>query len=227
MPEHITNLLCRRLCYTHGEAPSVHARDHEGRNFLENFEVTNLLKRAANGEESAAQRLLPLVYDELRALANSYFVSERNNHTLQATAIVHEAYVRLVSGEETEWNDRAHFFRTAALAMRRVLVNHARDRGRLKRGGEHAHARTYSEVPADEHDQSLALDVLALDDAINELARVDPRKASILELRFFAGMTVDQVSRILELSEAQIKREWRAARAYLMSRIEDENEHGR
>lgn len=194
---------------------------------MEESDVTSLLKRAANGEESAAQRLLPLVYDELRALAGSYFVSERSDHTLQATAIVHEAYVRLVSGAEVEWNDRAHFFRTAALAMRRVLVNHARDHARIKRGGGQGRVPTFSEVPADEHDQGLALDVLALDDAISELAGVDPRKASILELRFFAGMTIEQVSRILELSEAQIKREWKAARAYLMSRIDDEFPDGR
>lgn len=190
--------------------------------FLEQSEVTSLLKRAANGEESAAQRLLPLVYDELRALANSYFVSERSDHTLQATAIVHEAYVRLVSGSEPDWNDRAHFFRTAALAMRRVLVNHARDHGRLKRGGGRARAFTLSGL-ADEHDQDLALDVLTLDDAISELAEVDPRKATILELRYFAGMTIEQVALVMELSEAQIKREWRAARAYLMSRFDEEN----
>jgi RNA polymerase sigma-70 factor (ECF subfamily) len=190
---------------------------------LESSEVTSLLKRAAGGEESAAQRLLPLVYDELRALANSYFASERNDHTLQATAIVHEAYVRLVSGGETDWNDRAHFFRTAALAMRRVLVNHARDRARLKRGGGQDRIPTLSEVANDDSEHDLALDVLALNEAIEELSGVDPRKASILELKFFAGMTIEQIARVVDISEAQVKREWRAARAYLMSRMDDES----
>ena len=179
--------------------------------------VTELLGRASTGESEAMNELLPLVYDELRSLAAAYFVHERDDHTLQPTAIVHEAFVRLAGTGEHSWNDRAHFFRAAALAMRRVLVNHARDRGRQKRGGggerlSLSDSAVGGPVPAD-------LDVLALDDALSELGAVDPRKEQVVQLRYFGGFSVEDTARMLGLSPAQVKRDWVAARAFLLTRL--------
>jgi len=181
-------------------------------------DITQLLSRAAEGDTDAASALLPLVYEELRALAGSYLASERPDHTLQPTAIVHEAYLRLVGTPEASWNDRTHFFRAAALAMRRVLVNHARDRNRLKRGGARRRVPLADDTPApvviDE-----TLDLLALDEALAELGRADKRKEQIVELRFFGGFSIDEISEILRISPAQVKRDWTTARAFLASRL--------
>lgn len=175
-------------------------------------EVTQILHNIAAGDERAASALLPLVYEELRALAGAYLAQERADHTLQATALVHEAFLRLIRIDDTSWESRAHFYRVAALAMRRVLVNHARDRKRLKRGGG------VRPVPHDglgEPDGPTE-DLVALDEALERLASVDERKVQVVQLRYFGGFTVEETARILDLSPAQIKRDWTAARAFLL-----------
>ncbi|MEO1130932.1 MAG: ECF-type sigma factor, partial [Planctomycetota bacterium] len=146
-------------------------------------DITALLGRAADGDASAAEQLLPMVYEELRGLAGSYFSRERSDHTLQPTAVVHEAYLRLIGSEETSWNDRAHFFRASALAMRRILVNHARDRGRQKRGGGDRGVHLPDETPGPA-EVDLRIDFLALEEVLTELGEVDPRKEQVVQLRF-------------------------------------------
>jgi len=177
-----------------------------------NQHVTRLLGELSSGDDSAAGRLLPLVYDELRRLAGAYFHEERADHTLQPTALVHEAFLRLVDEPDSRWESRAHFYRVAARAMRRVLVNHARDRKRLKRGGG------AQKLPLDNFDYAAdsAPDYETLDAAIDKLARLDPRKEQIVQLRYFGGFSIDDTARILDLSPAQVKRDWTTARAFLL-----------
>ena len=186
-------------------------------------EVTRLLKGARDGHGSAADQLLPLVYDELRALAGSFFQGQRRNHTLQPTALVHEAYARMVKsgGDESgqsHWTGRAHFFAVAAKAMRQVLSNHARDRRAAKRGGDW-HRVTLSDqlTPSGKQD----LDLLALDEALERLAALDERQCRIVELRFFAEMTVEEIAHVLGVSVSTVEREWRMARAWLSAQLRD------
>ncbi|MBA3607395.1 MAG: sigma-70 family RNA polymerase sigma factor [Chthoniobacterales bacterium] len=175
-------------------------------------QATRLLIEWSEGDSEAANRLIPLVYDELRQLARSYLRRERPDHTLQATGLVHEAYLRLVDQTVTSWQNRAQFFGVAACVMRRVLVDHARRHRAEKRGGN------WEKV---EFDDALAaglprsLDLVALDDALQELARVDPRQSQVVELRFFGGLTTEEAGEVLEVSPRTIKREWRRARAWL------------
>lgn len=176
-------------------------------------EITGLLKNSQSGDRAALDRLLPLIYDELRGLAASQLRRERPDHTLQATALVHEAYMRLVEQHSVDWRNRAHFFALAAEMMRRILVNHALQHHARKRGG---------------HDTKLALDEainlageerpidwLLLDDALKRLTALDPRQGRIVELRFFGGLTVEEVAEVLGVSEITVKREWRLAKAWL------------
>jgi RNA polymerase sigma factor (TIGR02999 family) len=186
-------------------------------------EVTEILKELTAGDSRAASRLLPLVYEELRRLAGAYLASERRDHTLQATALVHEAFLRLVGSENARWESRAHFYRVAAMAMRRVLVNHARDRARLKRGG--GEGRRVSLDGLEDADLPMAPeDLLALDEALDRLAEIDERKVQIVQLRYFGGFTVEQVAQILEISPAQVKRDWTTARAFLRRELERESD---
>jgi RNA polymerase sigma factor (TIGR02999 family) len=178
-------------------------------------QVTRLLADLRGGDEDAASRLLPLVYDELRRQAAAYFVAERADHTLQPTALVHEAFLRLVHEPDSRWESRAHFYRVAALAMRRVLVNHARDRARLKRGG--GAARVPLEV-VDVGDEA-APDLVALDEALRRLGGVDPRKEQVVQLRYFGGFSIDDTARLLDVSPAQVKRDWTTARAFLLREL--------
>ena len=184
-----------------------------------NQQVTQLLGDLTAGDDSAAGRLLPLVYDELRRLAGAYFDHERTDHTLQPTALVHEAYLRLVHEPDSRWESRAHFYRVAARAMRRVLVNHARDRRRLKRGGDHR------KISLDDNDHALerAPDYEALDDALEKLGRIDSRKEQIVQLRYFGGFSIEDTARIMELSPAQVKRDWTTARAFLLRELSNGN----
>lgn len=177
-----------------------------------NQHVTQLLGELSSGDDSAAGRLLPMVYEELRLLAGAYFHEERADHTLQPTALVHEAFLRLVDEPDSRWESRAHFYRVAARAMRRVLVNHARDRKRLKRGGG-THKLPLADFDCASND---ALDYEFLDSAIEKLAELDPRKEQIVQLRYFGGFTIEDTARILDLSPAQVKRDWTAARAFLL-----------
>lgn len=183
-------------------------------------DVTQLLNDLSVGDEHAASRLLPLVYDELRRLASSYLARERADHTLQPTALVHEAFLRLIGSDDARWESRAHFYRVAALAMRRVLVNHARDRARLKRGGG-ARKLPIGETPVADPAEIDAPpeDLIALDDALEKLAEVDERKVQVVQLRYFGGFTVEQTARILDISPAQVKRDWTGARAFLLREL--------
>ena len=175
--------------------------------------VTRILAdlRAA-GREEALNRLFPAVYAELRAAARAQLRYERPDHTLQATALVHEAYMRLLGGAYPTWNDRQHFFRAAAEAMRRILVEHARRRARVKRGGNPVRVSLTDVDSATEHDPA---EILALDAAIRRVEEEDPAAADIVRLRFFTGLSVEETARILDLSERTVKREWAFARAWL------------
>ena len=183
-------------------------------------EATRLLIDWSNGNREAAAGLMPLVYDELRGLARGYLQRERPDHTLQATALVHEAYLRLVDQKTTTWRNRAHFFGVAAQLMRRILVDHARRHRREKRGGA---------LEKIEFDEALApavsrnLDVIALDDALQDLTKLNPQHARIVELRFFGGLTIEEVAEVLDLSQRTVEREWRMARAWLRREIFGEN----
>ncbi len=175
-------------------------------------DVTVLLSSLTKGDPDAAGRLMPLIYDELRRLAASYMRREREDHTLQATALVHEAFIKLVDQRGVNWQNRAHFFGVAAQLMRRILVDHARGHLRQKRGGDHQkvsldEALVFAETQADE--------LIAVDDSLNQLAKIDPRQARVVELRFFAGLNVDEAADVLGVSPKTIKREWSVAKAWL------------
>lgn len=180
-------------------------------------DITRFLDRLADGDEHAAERLLDVVYAELRLLAQAKLAREAPGHTLQPTALVHEAWLRLVGDERPDWKSRRYFFGACAEAMRRILVERARHKARLKRGGD----RERVELADVARDEPLAtLDLLALDEALQELAAEDPEKAELVQLRFFAGLTLDQVARTLALSPATVDRHWAYARAFLYQRIQ-------
>jgi len=175
-------------------------------------DVTILLAELKKGDKEAASKLIPMVYDELRRLASGYMRCERSDHTLQATALVHEAYLKLVEQRSVDWQSRAHFFGIAAQVMRRILVDHARGHLREKRGSGQR------EVPMDEAlafapDQSVEL--VKLDQALERLTKLDPRQGKIVELRFFGGLTVEQTAELLGISPKTVKRDWSMAKAWL------------
>jgi RNA polymerase sigma factor (TIGR02999 family) len=180
-------------------------------------EITRVLAqlRGASREE-ALDRLVPLLYAELRAMAQAHLRHERPDHTLQATALVHEAYLRLLGGEHPPWNDRAHFFHAAAEAMRRILIEHARSRGRVKRGGKRERVPLSSVNLATEQDPA---EILALDGAIRRLQEHDPTAAEVVRLRFFAGLSVEETAQVLDMSARTVKREWAFARAWLYGQL--------
>ncbi|MFG0257739.1 MAG: sigma-70 family RNA polymerase sigma factor [Phycisphaerales bacterium JB043] len=186
-------------------------------------DITQLLSMARDGDREAGDRLFSIVYEELRGLAAAYLQSERVDHTLQPTAVVHEAYLRLAGSTSPAWNDRAHFFRAAALAMRRVLVNHARDRNRLKRGGVKGHPKSLDDLHTPITIDN-TFDLLALDEALEELRCVDERKESVVELRFFGGLDAQATADVLGISLSQVKRDWTAAKAYLTSRLHEQTD---
>ena len=175
-------------------------------------QVTQLLVEWSNGDQEALEQLTPLVYGELRRLAGRYLRKERPDHTLQATALVHEAYLRLIDQRNVRWQNRAHFFGVAAQMIRRILVDHARSRHAAKRGAM---------APKLSLDEAIALpdrkefDLVALDDALNSLAKIDPQQARIVELRFFTGLTVEETAEVLSISPATVKRDWVTAKAWL------------
>ena len=184
------------------------------------LEITQLLKAWGAGDETALERLTPLVYDRLRRLASHYVRRERAGQTLQRTALVHEAYVRLVEGADIDWQDRGHFFAVAAQVMRRILVDAARARGAEKRGGQLERAIDASAAEFDfdtiaAPGSDRALELCALDDALTSLARLDPRRAQVIELRFFGGLTVDETAEVLQVSAQTVMRDWKTARTWL------------
>jgi RNA polymerase sigma-70 factor, ECF subfamily len=180
-------------------------------------DVTALLVRWSNGEAAALEALVPVVYDELRYLARHHLASQRPDHTLQSTALVHEAYIRLTGHRWARWQNRHHFFGVAAQLMRQILVDHARKRRAAKRGGGNGMTLTLDEavsVPLERE-----VDLIALDDALNGLAALDLRQSQIVELRFFGGLSIEDTSRVLGISPATVKREWATARTWLYAEL--------
>jgi len=179
-------------------------------------EVTHLLARLSGGSRDALDQLLPLVYDELREMAASYLRRERPDHTLQPTALVHEAWLKLADDTQLDPQNRAHFFGIAAQVMRRVLVDHARRQMAEKRGGD---------IPKLSLDENLdaaeerAVELIALDDAMHELAAFDPQKSRIVELRFFGGLSVEETAQVLGVSAVTVNRQWRMAKAWLYGKL--------
>jgi len=182
-------------------------------------EVTQLLIAWSQGEQAALEKLMPLVYQELRRVAKRYLGRERAGHTLQTTALVHEAYLRLVDASQVEWQNRAHFFAVSAQLMRRILVDHARSHNYLKRGGE-AHHVPLEEAAVFSAEQ--APDLLALDEALVSLAAIDQRKSRVVELRFFGGLSVAETAEVLKVSPRTVLSDWSLAKAWLLREISGE-----
>ncbi len=183
---------------------------------LSESEITRLLTEIKGGNQRAQAELIPLVYDELRRLAQAYMRKERPDHTLQATALVHEAYLRLVEQSSIDWQGRAHFFAMAAQLMRRILVDYARAHQAAKRGGQEEKLSLDEDlVPTDEKSDEL----VALDHALERLAKQDARLAQVVEMRFFGGLSVDEISEVLKISPRTVKRDWELARAWLYEEI--------
>jgi RNA polymerase sigma factor (TIGR02999 family) len=179
-------------------------------------EVSALLLAWSQGDQTALEKLTPLVYQELRRLARGYMGHERAGHTLQTTALVHEAYLRLVDSSRVRWQNRAHFFAVSAQLMRRILVDFARARQYQKRGGE---AVRVSLAEAFEVAEGQEADLVALDDALHSLAAVDPRKSRVVELRFFGGLSVEETAEVLQVSPDTVMRDWRLAKLWLLREI--------
>ena len=174
-------------------------------------DVSQLLRAWSDGDQSALERLTPIVYAELRRLAHRYMRGERSGHSLQTTALVNEAYIRLVDYKRMQWQDRAHFFAVSAQLMRRILVERAR-RQNLKRGAGVPHV-SLDEAAMVGGDRSA--DLVALDDAMNDLARLDPRKVQVVEMRFFGGLSVDETAEVLKVSPVTVRRDWSSAKVWL------------
>jgi RNA polymerase sigma-70 factor (ECF subfamily) len=174
--------------------------------------ITQLLNEWGNGDQAALDRLMPLVYAELRRMARRHMNQQRPGHTLQTTALIHEAYMRLAGDSGKQWENRTHFFGVAAKAMRCVLVDHARSRGSAKRGGA-VHPVTLDEGIHTSGERMAGL--IALDDALTDLAKLHPRQCQVIELRFFAGLSVEETAAILKVSPDTVMRDWRAAKAWL------------
>ena len=183
-------------------------------------EVSSLLRAWSGGDESALDRLMPLVYDELRRLAHRYMTRERaGDHTLQTTALVNEAYLRLIDADQVQWQDRAHFFAISAKLMRRILVDFARSRGYQKRGGKvHKVALDEALLVSPEPDP----DLVRLDDALTALAEFDPRKARVVELRYFGGLSVEEAAEVMKIAPITVMRDWNMAKLWLLKELKQE-----
>ena len=182
----------------------------------ESSETTHLLRSWADGDEGALEQLTPRVYNELRRIAGHFMQNERPGKTIQTTALVHEAYLKLIDINNVDWQHRAHFFAISAQVMRRILLDRARKRVTAKRGGEAAKVNL-DEVP--DFGSGRARDLIVLDDALNALAKVDPRKARVIELRFFAGLSVEETAEVLKVSPETVLRDWRLARSWLLAEL--------
>lgn len=180
-------------------------------------EISRILQQWSDGGKEASEKLMPLVYEELRRQASRYMRRERIGHTLQATALIHEAYLKLIDQRDVNWQNRAHFFGVAAQVMKRILVDYAKARHREKRGGE------AENLPLDEArfviSDGKSVDLIALDEALTRFAEFDPQQAKIVELKYFAGMKIEEIGEALRLSPATVKREWNLAKAWLHSEI--------
>jgi len=186
-------------------------------------DLTGLLIEWGQGNQAALERLIPLVYAEIRRIAHRYVQRERTGQTLQTTALVNEAYLRLAGSPHIDWQNRAHFFAVTAQVMRRILIDQARKRQYVKHGGEaqRVEFKTVSKEPA-LMSQPRAAELLALDESLAELARLDPRKAQVVELRYFGGLSLEEVAEVLEVSPMTVRRDWRAAKAWLYRRVKSE-----
>jgi RNA polymerase sigma factor (TIGR02999 family) len=183
--------------------------------------VTELLQAWSEGDDVALEQLIPLVEAELRGLARAYMRRERREHTLQTTALINEAFVRLTDARRVRWQDRAHFLGISARLMRRILVDHARHRGYQKRGGGAQRVTLHEGVAAATEP---ALDVVALDRALDALKKVDERKSQTVELRFFGGLSVEETAEVLHVSTDTVKRDWRLAKLWLLRELEGERQ---
>ena len=186
-------------------------------------EVTRLLQAWGAGDQSALKRLMDVVYGELHNLASHYMAAEQVGHTLQTTALVNEAYVRLVDVKHVGWEDRAHFFALCAQLMRRVLIDFARSRNYQKRGGRIPHVELHEAATIS---METGPEILAVDEALKSLAKVDERKSQVVELRFFGGLTVDETAAVLKVSPETVNRDWRLAKAWLLRELSGEGTHG-
>lgn len=188
---------------------------------LASLELTSLLDDWNNGDPAALEKLTPLIYEELRRIAHRYAQRERNGHTLHTTALVNEAYLRLAGTEKPDWQNRSHFFAVTAQVMRHILIDHARRRRYLKHGGD-AQQVSLAEVAlmADQR----AAELLALDEALEELAKLDKRKTSVVELRYFGGLSLAETAEALGISLMTVRRDWRAAKAWLFRRLRTEKD---
>lgn len=179
-------------------------------------DLTLLLNAVSEGDETAPDKLLPLVYDDLRRLARAYFSNEKQEHTLQATALVHEAYIRLVNWENVSWQNRAHFFAVAAEVMRKILIDHARKRNAQKRSGGGQKILLEDAVSFSNETE---LDLVKLGEALEALEKLDRRQAKIVELRFFGGLSIEETAYVLKISETTVKREWTFAKAWFQREL--------
>jgi RNA polymerase sigma factor (TIGR02999 family) len=180
--------------------------------------VTQLLVDWTKGDQKALDKLMPLVYSELRRLAGNYLRRERQNHTLQPTALVNEAYLKLIDQKHARWQNRAQFYGVAAQLMRRILVDHARQRGAEKRGG--SDQQRLSITSAETIVKQPEIDFLALNEALNELATIDPQQSRIVELKFFGGLSIEETAEVLGVGHATVERDWKMARAWLRRKLE-------
>lgn len=187
-------------------------------------EMTQLLLDWGRGNKAALDRLVPLVYAELRRLARKYMRGERQGHSMQTTALVNEAYIRLIDYKQMRWQDRAHFFAVAAQLMRRILVEQARSRNYAKRGG--GNLRKVAIEEAEGISNQPDADIVAIDDALQSLANIDPRKSQIVELKFFGGLSIEETAEVMSLSTATVERELRSAKAWLFQALNKKEEHG-
>ena len=203
----------------HGESQQPVNKEAQG---PDNTEVSGLLRAWSDGDRAALDRLTPIVYDELRRLARHYMRGERPGHSLQTTALVNEAYMRLIDYKSMQWQNRAHFFAVSSQLMRRILIDHAR-RHNLKRGGGVQHVSLEETAVVSD---ARAADLVALDDAMDTLAHIDPRKVQVVEMRFFGGLSVEETAEVLKVSPVTVMRDWSTAKAWLYRELTGEATDG-
>jgi RNA polymerase sigma factor (TIGR02999 family) len=190
---------------------------------VEPSEVTRLLHAWEQGDESALQKLVPLVYEQLHTAALRYMAAERHGHTLQATALIHETYLRLVNVRQIKWQNRAHFFAICAQLMRRILVDFARSRGYQKRGGDPKRVELEEVLLVSSEPEA---NLVALDEALRKLAEVDKRKSQVVELRFFGGLDVKETAEVMKVSADTVMRDWKMAKVWLLRELSGDTAHG-
>jgi RNA polymerase sigma factor (TIGR02999 family) len=186
---------------------------------LSHNDVTGLLHEWRQGDKHALDKLMPIVYDELRRIAHRYMQKEHDGHTLQTTALINEAYVRLVGQQKIEWQNRNHFFAVTAQVMRHLLIDHARRHNFARRGGGVEHVALDD---ATMMSSERAVELIALDEALSEFSQLDPRKSRVVELRYFGGLSLEETAEVLDISLMTVRRDWRAAKAWLYRRMKDE-----